>query len=365
MTLTEPSVSTDAKRRTKARRHAIRIIPSDGAALAIAVGLSGRAAIARLSNVVNRSTVGSVRNNPSPKISPITPRAIQSSVPPKRSSFCWSGVSPSAPPTLSSAAIRPISVLPPVATTTPRPVPAATVADGESYLRQRPSLFEDALRFTRQGCLAASKRGGAQQMGVGRDEIARFVCDHVASHNACRRNRRHDSVPPDSGLRRGHPFQRRDRLIGAVLLIKAPQRIPDYDREKCDRLPRLAENAGNHASSYEEPDQDTLQLRQEDRPWTERLRDGDRVRSISSKRGAGLCRGETVRGRSHPPQAVLGGQAMSACVDLSFDGYLLHCRSTLGAPSRTVSGEIFLHCSLSTPCDTTNTRALAPVGWFQ
>ena len=125
-TVVEPSVSTAGSLRTSACRLAMRRIPTASAIVATAGSASGTAATA------SAMPVSTTRPNGAPWIAPnvattaATTRVSQTRRWPSASSRRSSGVRSSGiDPT--SVPMRPTSVAAPVATTTARPVPTATV----------------------------------------------------------------------------------------------------------------------------------------------------------------------------------------------------------------------------------------------
>ena len=137
MTVAEPSVSTDDRRRMSTWRLTISLIPSARLMVTTAGSPSGTAAIARLTAIINRFTSCSspawvrilsapisliARAAPMANTRAHTTRAAIPSKWPSWSRRCCKGVVSSS--TLSSMlAIRPSWVFMPVSTTTPRPRP--------------------------------------------------------------------------------------------------------------------------------------------------------------------------------------------------------------------------------------------------
>ena len=126
MTLTEPNVSTAGSRRTMALRRAMRCTPMASVIVMIAGSPSGMAATARPTAARNMSSaLNPYTSTPKPKTKAASARTSTVSARLKRAICCISGVV-SVVTSLSIVLIRPISVLSPVATTTPLPRPEAT-----------------------------------------------------------------------------------------------------------------------------------------------------------------------------------------------------------------------------------------------
>ena len=120
--VTDPRLSTAARRRTRAWRAAIRRAPSASATVTTAGSASGIAATARLTATRNITRGASPRSTPIPKSTAQSTRIPIASRRPKAERRFWSGVIPGAS-AWSSRAMRPSSVSMAVAVTTPSPRP--------------------------------------------------------------------------------------------------------------------------------------------------------------------------------------------------------------------------------------------------
>ena len=253
MTLVEPSVSTDASRRTRVRRRDMRITPIDSAAVTTAGKLSGRAATARLTDV-----------RKSPKI-PVPPRQSEAKEQhndrerrPKEDAA--EGFQLSLERRIFLAARFGDESCDGTdfgphsggdhdrATRTSRHARAhedhvAPVADREIRPIQHGGALVDGLGLAGQRGFDASERRRDQQPGVGGDEIARLEFENVSGDNFGGRNRRHRAVAPNLRPGRRQSLQGRDRLLGAELLKEANHGVQDNDGENGECVDHLAEHA--------------------------------------------------------------------------------------------------------------------------
>ena len=138
ITVTEPSVSTAGNLRISALRRSMRCDPIANVKVTTAGSPSGMTATATLIAVRTRSDADSPPIVPISTTSAATATPTSASCLPTRSRRTCNGVS-STCTFCSSVAIRPNSVLIPVATTTPTPRPAATWVPLKARHRRSPS----------------------------------------------------------------------------------------------------------------------------------------------------------------------------------------------------------------------------------
>ncbi len=122
ITVVEPSVSTDDRRRISAWRAIISRMPNARVTVTTAGKPSGTAATARLTAMMNISSGGTPRSQPTRKTTPQMANVPQPSAFPSWFNRLCSGVS-SCCTDCSIVAISPICVSMPVLTTAPRPRP--------------------------------------------------------------------------------------------------------------------------------------------------------------------------------------------------------------------------------------------------
>jgi len=139
------------------------------------------------------------------------------------------------------------------------------VAKRDVTHRQRRDLLRHGFRLAGQRGFDARERGRAQETGICRHEVSGFKRENVAYDDARRRNQRDVAVASYLRLRSGHLLERRDRLLGVVLLVKADDGVEDDDREDGDRVDGVAQDAGDDTSRDQNPDEEALELAQENR----------------------------------------------------------------------------------------------------
>ena len=137
MVVTDPSVSTDGRRRTSACTATMRRAPRASSTVTTAGRASGMAATARLMAVSAMSRGTSPRRMPTTKITAQMPSTAMAKRLPKAARRSCSGVLRS--PVSSSVATLPSSVCMPVATTSPRARPCVAVVPLKAMLVRSPS----------------------------------------------------------------------------------------------------------------------------------------------------------------------------------------------------------------------------------
>ena len=136
MVVTEPSVSTEGRRRTSALTATMRRAPSASSTVTTAGSASGMAATARLMAVSAMSSGASPRSTPTTKTMAQMPSTASASRLPNAARRSCSGVLRSSPP--SSRATLPSSVCMPVATTRPRARPWVAVVPLKAMFTRSP-----------------------------------------------------------------------------------------------------------------------------------------------------------------------------------------------------------------------------------
>ena len=99
------------------------------------------------------------------------------------------------------------------------------------------------------------------------------------------------SVAPHLGLGRGQLPERRDGLLGLEFLIEADERVEDDDSEDGDTVDYFTEEAGDDTGGDENPDDEALELAEENLPRTDALAFFQLVRSLGGEASGGFrCR---------------------------------------------------------------------------
>ena len=141
------------------------------------------------------------------------------------------------------------------------------VAERYVALLQRGHPLGHRRGLTGQSGLDALEGRRVQQPGVGRDQVAGFQHDDVTDDDVCSGNRSDLAVAPYLGLGRGHALERRDRFLGLELLDKADDRVEDDDGEDGEGIHQLTEQPGDGGRGNQNPDDQALELAQEELKW--------------------------------------------------------------------------------------------------
>ena len=275
------------------------------------------AATARLTALRNSSSGGMPRSSPSPNTTATIARHAQRRRRPTWSSFRWSGVSPGAALS-SSVAMRPTSVAMPVATTTARPAPLATLVPRKTMFRrsasgvsaaQRPRVLVDRLGLAGERRLARAQRRRVEEARVGGDEVAALEQEDVATHHLGRGHHDGVAVAHDARPRRRQAGERRDRALGAVLLEEADQGVQDDDGEDGDAVDPLADGDRHGRRADQHPDDDAAELTDQDveRPdlrVPRGSRSGRRRRAVGAPRPRRAPRSGRSQARRAPRRSI-------------------------------------------------------------
>ena len=175
------------------------------------------------------------------------------------------------------------------------------VAERDVALFQSRGLLRHRLRLAGQRGLDALERGGFQKPGISRNQVAGFQREDVAGDDSRGRNRSDLPVASHLGLRRGHLFERRDGLLRVELLVEADDGVEDDDGEDGDGIHHFAQHAGDDAGHDENPDDEALELAEENLQRADALAFFQLVRAVgrealccfrcrkSGRCGAELC----------------------------------------------------------------------------
>jgi len=129
----------------------------------------------------------------------------------------------------------------------------------------RRCLLRYRLRLAGQRGLDTREGSSHQEPGIRCDQVAGLQLENVTDDDACGRNRSDLPVAAHLGLGRGHLLESRDGLLGVELLVEADDRVEDDNREDGDGIDRFAQQAGDYSRGDEDPDDEALELPEEDR----------------------------------------------------------------------------------------------------
>ena len=304
-------------------RRAIRRTPTASAIVTTAGSPSGTAATARLMPASAASPSGKPRTAATTASSDGGDARSQPVITrPKRARSRVSGVS-SGLTASSSVEMRPSSVLAPVATVTPRPLPAATTVPAYSTLRRSASgasaatgrdVLVDRLGLAGERGLLRAQRRGVEQPQVGRDAVALRDLDQVAGHDLLGRDLDPRAVAAHARGLGDELGQRGDRAPGAVLLREPDQRVEDHDREHDEPVLDLAERERQAAGGEQRPHQRRAHLIEQEprgrRAGRFRQPVGPEARqALLRLRGAQAVR---ARRRARRPPPARGSRAMAS-----------------------------------------------------
>ena len=155
------------------------------------------------------------------------------------------------------------------------------VAERDVALFQSRGLLRHRLRLAGQRGLDALERGRFQEPGIGRDQVAGFQREDVTGDDSRGRNRSDLPVAPHLGLGRGHLLERRDGLLRVELLVEADDGVEDDDGEDGDGVHHFAQHAGDDTGRDENPDDEALELAEENLQRADALAFLQFVRAVS------------------------------------------------------------------------------------
>ena len=215
---------------------------------------------------------------------------------------------------LSPAAILPNSVRAPVATTTPRPLPACTTVPISAHpdssasgvpCRHGAGVLVDGQRLAGQHRLVALQAGDLEQPEVGRDDVAEPQLDQVAGHQGGDVHRGRPPVADDHRLVVDLGVQRLGGLLGPVLVDEAePDRQAD-DHADDDGVAALADEVGRDRGGQQQPEQRGPQLMPEHRQQPGAVR-GHRIRAVLLESPRDLVLGQPGLGSHTKPAQYVG-----------------------------------------------------------
>jgi hypothetical protein len=157
-------------------------------------------------------------------------------------------------------------------------------------------VLVDRGAFAGEWCLAGAEDVRFEEVGVGRDHVARLQEEKVASdHFRCWNHRLAPSAQ-DPGPRGGQRAQGEHRLFGAVLLEEAHQRIDDQDDPDGHGVGDLTQRGRDDRSREQQPDEGARELRRQDDPRRSGLATLDFVRPVGLELASGFLLGR--RGQS-------------------------------------------------------------------
>ena len=306
MTLTEPSVSTAGRRRTRAWRCAMRRAPRASEMVTTAGRPSGMAATARLTAMRNISSGSSPRSRPVTKTRAQMAMAATASQRPSSPRRRCSGV------VWSATLLEELGDAADGRAHAGRHDDAAGAPGGHGraaeghvehvarrgglHVRQGGGDLGDGLRFTGQGRLVDAQRGRLHETQVGGDDVALLEEEDVARHDIPGGHELRLVVPDDARLRAGHALERIHGLLGPVLLDEADDAVEDDDGQDDGRVLGVADERGDHRCHQEHHDHGARELVQQQAPGRALLRLDELVGPVSRQAFGSVKASEPRRG---------------------------------------------------------------------
>ncbi len=190
-----------------------------------------------------------------------------------------------------SVPMRPTSVCAPVAITTARPVPAATVVLLKTRLRRSASgaaLFElhvralgNRQRLARERRFRDPQIHRRDQPRVGRHAVSRGHLDDIARDERLRVDEPQVSLPDDGRARHVEIEQRLHRAAGAPLGQETDERVDDEDRGDGRGFEPIAEEQGETGRRHEQEDDHAGELIAKNRERGSGRRRREPIRSVA------------------------------------------------------------------------------------
>ena len=184
------------------------------------------------------------------------------------------------------------------------------VAERDVVLLQSRGLLRHRLRLAGQRGLDALERGRLQEPGIGRDQVAGFQREDVTGDDSRGRNRSDLPIASHLGLGRGQLLERRDGLLRVELLVEADDGVEDDDGEDGDGVHHFAQHAGDDTGRDENPDDEALELAEENLQRADALAFLQLVRAIGREALRRFLRRESGRCGTELGQHLLGRLAV-------------------------------------------------------
>ena len=190
--------------------------------------------------------------------------------------------------------MRPISVRSPVATTTPRPAPAATSVPLNSIERRSPQSgiggnrsgrLVDGHGFAGQNRLFDLEAARLDEPQIGGDTVARLDQHQIARHQVDGVNALSSPVTEHGGPWCEHPPDRLHRLFGAAFLNEADHRIDDHHRQDDAGINEMTQHRSHTGRANQHIDEQVVEVRK--KPQNGAL--ARRVRAGGSAHTPGAC----------------------------------------------------------------------------
>ena len=102
-------------------------------------------------------------------------------------------------------------------------------------------------------------------------QVLGWLCQDVTGNDFLGRDRKNLPLAPYFGLWGGHFFQGGDGFLGAEFLVETDYGVQDDDGENRNRIDRFAQNTGDDPGHDQNPDDKTLELRDENLQRTDRF----------------------------------------------------------------------------------------------
>ena len=184
------------------------------------------------------------------------------------------------------------------------------VAERDVALLQSCGLLRHRIRLSGERGLDAPERGRLQEPGIGRDQVAGFQREDVAGDDSGGGNRSDLPVAPHRGLGRGQLLERRDGLLGLEFLVEADDRVEDDNGEDGDAVHHFTEEAGDDTGGDENPDDEALELAEENLERADGFAFLQFVRAVDREPLRRFLRRETIRSGSQLGQHLLSRLAV-------------------------------------------------------
>ena len=310
MTVTEPSVSTAGSLRIRACRFSIRCAPSASAMVTTAGRPSGTTATAMLMAVMNISSQSSPSATPTTKMTTTSAAATIARLRPNWFRRRCSGVC------VVLDALDQLGHVPELGAHPGghhRHLPAAVGDRGahEGHVdlvaqrgrraagrREGRRGLLHRLRLPGQDRFLDAQIGGLDQASIRGHQVAGLQQHDVSRDKVMRRHLSHLACAPDAHQGHRQLFQSGHRLLGAILLDEAEDRVEHDDREDRDGIFDIADQRRDDRGDDQDQHQRAGELLQDDAPRRSAAALHKLIRSVAAQPSNGLVGAQSLVGRN-------------------------------------------------------------------
>ena len=182
------------------------------------------------------------------------------------------------------------------------------VAQSHIFLGDHIGGLFHRLAFAGEGAFVDLHRIALQNPGIGGDEVAGLQQQDITGHHFWGGHLHLEAAPEQGGSGGAHGLERFQRLFRLEVLHSAQHGIEDQHRKDDQRAFALAGQDGDHRSGDEDPDDEILELVEEDLQRSLFLALGELVLAIALQTVLGFLRRKAGAEGGIPVQNLILGQ---------------------------------------------------------